>query len=321
MSLIRGNGRLRIAFVGAASLSVVACSALLSFDGTQCATSADCAARGSATPLVCSAGACVASAALPGDGGSDGASNAHGADWACVPAGVPEGGAPPSTVTIVALDGQSTLVPEYNKYTVRTGVSVRLCGKRDPGCVHPLTSTTPVDANGSVTFPTPSVLDFYTEVTGSGVTPVMHFPAVTANNVARLKGTFFVGTLSTSDTQTLAALVNVNVDPTAGIVLVRPVNCNLTFENVAGITFKIAPPGASLVQFYTTGGPNGLPSVTATATDSAGLGGFINEPPQAITITTSFPADGGVAAVQIGTASAFTRAGWMSIVETAPTAQ
>jgi hypothetical protein len=296
--------------------ALTACSLALSVDRTQCATDGDCARNGA--DLVCREGLCTSTAALStdaSDGANDAAQRGDGGPWGCVGhGGIPSTATTPAKLKIIAIDGVSTLVPEFEPYQARPGVSVRLCAKRDPACANPLTPTVPVDANGVAEVPTPSVLEFYVEATGGGIAPVAWFPAVTGDASARLSKPMFIGTLLQADLSTLAAVLGTSPEADRGIVLTRTVSCSATTsEAAAGIALTAEPIDAKTVPFYTI---DGLPSATASATDKAGLAGFVNVPLGRVTVTAKFASSG----TTLGAASTLTRAGWLSIVEIPPRA-
>ena len=289
--------------LAAVALAAVACSLTLPLGREQCSSDEDCARLQAGT--TCQGNVCqAATPVIPTvDGGA----------WGCV-GGDPlaaDGGVP-ATLQVVPYDGFSTLNPEANPYVVRTGVTVRLCPKRDPACSAPLSSAITVTGDEGAVFPMPtSTRELYVEITGTGITPMLFFPAIAGDGAARFQRPLLVGTLAPESTAALAGLLGQQVDSNAGILLTRVLNCETFPAESGGVRFVAEPLAPSTKAFYTSGG---APSPTTTATDADGLGGFVNVPPALVTVRTSF-ADTGQ---RIGTASALVRAGWMTLVEVAP---
>lgn len=292
-----------------------ACMAFLKFDDTQCVTDGDCQALSSASRLVCASGVCqIAQSAEVSDASSEAASPQDAGPWGCL--GDParpdiDAGPLPETLTLISVDGNSSLVPERGGAVPRTGVQVRLCPARDPTCATPLTEQITVeDPDGVVTVPTPLV-DFYVETTGSDITPILTFPPSRITSPSRWLRPIYLSSLYRIQTTALAGAINAKVNKDLGIVLARPFSCTRAPDDVLGITIDMAPIGTETVGFYTVGG---FPSATATATSVDGLGGFVNAPVGVVTISTYFSDR-----TFIGRGAAFSRAGWMTVVEVAPT--
>jgi hypothetical protein len=298
-----------VALLSIVAAAATACSLVLPLDKVQCNNDNDCANLGAATSK-CVASVCQAQS-TPGN--DSGVPIDDGTPWGCVGGDVPAGdGGLPTTIQLVPFDGFSTLDPENNAYTIKSGVRVRLCAKRDPTCASPLTSEKTSTADAGVSFDLPSIRDFYVEARADDTTPMLFTPAIVGDGSKRLSRTLFIGQLSTSATNSLAGSIGTSLDPEKGVVLTRPVNCQVYPSNNDGISFVGSPLDSNTVQFYAQ---DGLPTKSANQTDKAGLGGFVNVPPGNITVTASFAAD----QRRIGKASGIVRAGWMTLIEVPPT--
>jgi len=100
----------------------------------------------------------------------------------------------------------------------------------------------------------------------------------------------------------IAALFNAEVLPELGLIAALVVDCR--WNSVAGATISNNLGGRT---FYFA---NGLPSGAALATDSDGIGGFINVPIRPMELSGQLAADGRV----IGTRTIVPRPGWLMAV-------
>ncbi len=286
-----------------------ACSFIQKFDGVQCNVAADCGGN-----MVCTANVCLASTSgSTGDSGNVSPGN-DGQPWSCV--GV-AGWAPPSEelspkLKLYAFDGISTLEPDTQPFTPTPGVKMRLCARRDPTCLTPLTAEVQSDATGLVEFDMPTTRDFYVEGKKDGVTPMLVVPSLPGDGTRRLNHPIYLGTLKPSDIDGLASFAGTTQDPTLAMVLTRIIDCTGNRTQVAGVTFLNEQSGPTTKLFYLA---DGVPSLSATSTDKDGLGGLANAPVGLLTVHGAFASN----AQEIGKSTAIVRAGWITTVEIAPT--
>jgi len=106
----------------------------------------------------------------------------------------------------------------------------------------------------------------------------------------------------------IAALFDAEVVPELGLMTVGVVDCR--WNRVAGAVVSNNLGGRT---FYFI---DGLPNAAASATDSQGIGGFINVPIRLVEVSAQVATDGRL----IGTRSVLPRAGWITGVQVRPAA-
>jgi hypothetical protein len=184
-------------------------------------------------------------------------------------------------------------------------VGARVCRKTDPNCNEPMTADLSSDASGIVTAQVPNGFDGYVEITPAGAMPGSYFfyPPITSNTDIP-----YVPIVSTSALGMFAQLVGTQIDPNRGEVFLGAYNC--LHAPADGVRLSSADGDSETLPFYLV---KGLPSTTATATDSSGLGGILNLRPGSVTLT------GTLSTGQIvGTVSMFTRAGEITYTSVVP---
>jgi hypothetical protein len=252
-------------------LAPTGCSLVVKSDVEQCSVDADCAARGADfADTVCVEHTCQAKVDPK---------------WGCLGHVDPPTAGSMVKVTIQLIDLVST--------SPVTKATVKLCSKYDPPCASPL-GTPAVDADGLVSATVASDFQGYFDIEGAGYVPSLAFidVVVTSSNPQ-------VQLVSPAALTTLAKGAKVEVDPAAGIVLSRTVDCQ--FAATAGVSVSIFPSGAQTGFYVIASGV----SPGATATDSAGNAGFINVAPGTPTLTAT-RAPGGA---EIGKVTTLVRAG------------
>jgi hypothetical protein len=255
----------RGALMALGAVVLPACSLILSTD-PQCSSNADCTSRGAAfAKAVCSSGACVAGGS--GDGGSD--------PWACLdnPQAVP-----PATVPVKVSMTFFDPVSQGGNRPI-AGVAVRGCTTLDVGCGTPVFTSVTSDETGTVTFTLPAQFDGYLEMSATSIFPALWYFAPppqedTHYNVSLLSPQAFTG---------IAQTVGTTVDPNLGHTFNIALDCAKKYGQFAkGVTFKAQATNNKTRAFYQVGG---LPSTTATTTDSSGVGGFANVTPGSFAVT------------------------------------
>lgn len=268
------------------ALSSTSCSLALHTDGEQCATDADCAARGvDFADTECQAHVCVEKQQVePID-----------LEWGCI--GKVEPVAPGTMIDIeLQLLDIITQAPP-------AGLTIKLCNRYDTPCAAPIKNAT-MDAEGWVKVTLPSAVEAYLDVTGAGYMPsiVMLDPVATSKNPEHLL-------VSTAIAESLATTAGVALDPAAAIVNVFMTDCTLAATAGASVTIF---PSSTETRFYiisSTTNPNG------SQTDSSGNAGFVNVAPGTPTVTGTVGPQGEV----FGELSTLSRAGYLTYQILRPT--
>jgi len=197
-----------------------------------------------------------------------------GADWSCVGnVDWPSGTLGPVEVTATVLDG--------NMGTPIDGALVKICNIADTTCAQGLDMKTTDDA-GIVTLTRPSTpvaVPTYLDISSPTTIPTKLLDYAPSSE-PRFAVAAIVPTWGALESQ--AAGLGVTLDPNLGIVTVAAVDCRLAVA--AGVQLDINPKTSSTRRLYFA---DGVPSLTATATDSGGLAVFINVPvlPTTYTVT------------------------------------
>jgi hypothetical protein len=165
------------------------------------------------------------------------------------------------------------------------GATVKACQRIDLLCANPLDETT-ADATGlvSLTVPSGSIgFDGYLDITGgdngagSTIFPAMWYP-VPPVIAGGWRGT--VQFVSTADLPILGAATGAEIDPTRGHFAANADDCN--FSPAGGVSFTADSADDKTKSFYFL---QGLPNISATATDPANpIGGFVNLPAKLVLI-------------------------------------
>jgi len=263
--------RTAIVTVGAA-LAAVGCSLVLTTQNEQCTADGDCAARGPAfAGTVCESRVCVSKPAV--DAGSDAAADADAAIdpiWGCLGTVV----FPPAAKPKVKIS-----IPFYELISKQpvTDILVRPCARLDVSCANPLTAPVAPDSKGVVTLDVDANFDGYAEIlptfADSGLPN--YVPSLAFFSPPPADDTVFAPLLllTPASLTTLAATAGNAIDPKLGAVFFVAQDC--AGKAAAGVAVTTDRTEATTKGFYLI---KGLPSETASATDSAGYGGFINLP-------------------------------------------
>jgi len=272
--------------------SVSACSVLLKTDEKQCTKDADCRARGGAfTEAVCVANQCTVNDPL-----------------GCV-TNLKKFPAPTGETLNVTMWFHDVVNPTL----AYAGLTVVPCAKLDFTCAKPLASAVTTGDDGSATLGLPDGFDGYLDIQdpkGTKTMPALWYfsPPPTASR------TYAVGLLSPQSFTAIAGGVGTVIDGDAGHSFEYALDCTSTYGTYArGVTFEATPAGKS-TGFYLI---NGIPNRGADQTDVAGIGGFANLPPGAVTVKASVAATG----AQLGSTSITIRPGTISYSPIAPSLQ
>ena len=155
---------------------------------------------------------------------------------------------------------------------------IKLCRKLDVDCAAPAGSAIS-DESGEVTF-SADMTSFagYLAVQATGIVPTLYFfnPPVDqdqAVSVSLASPAAYAGLLLQLGRQPI---------PGHGSIVISSADC--TGAPAAGVSYATVSGDGMTSPFYTVGG---LPTVSATATDSDGYGGLINVPAGAATVAAS----------------------------------
>ncbi|MDB4987444.1 MAG: hypothetical protein JWN04_2622 [Myxococcaceae bacterium] len=281
----RGLGLTALTLI-ASALGMGGCSLIVDSEKTQCKVDADCSTFSDASALACQEGLCVAATALPPS------------EWTCLDT--------PPAPTMLPGPFQVTLQAKHMvSQTGLSGVAARACRTLDVGCSAPQgTGTT--DADGKVTMSLPAAFRGYVALDRSDLMPTMYFfnpPIDHDQDIGEVQmGEPFIGTGLSQQTGAVQKADR-------GIVLISAYNCQQ--HGSAGISFSSANADADTTRFYSAGS---LPSITASATDVDGFGGFINAPAGGMTIDAVRTSD----QRSIGAVSILVKAGGLTITRVSP---
>jgi hypothetical protein len=286
--------------LGAIAAGDAACSLIAAPTGEQCATTADCAARGAKfANTECQNKVCVAKPAAT-DAGID--SGPVDPKWAClgkVRAETPK----KSTVKVsVPLRDLTTRGPVVQ-------MSCRLCAKVDPDCATPIAGPVSPSPDGIVAFDVSASFDGYVEAKApvpDGGTLPSYVPSLVFFNPPLVDDTVYIAVPLVSYT-VLATLAQQTggstIDPALGGALFEAHDCKGTATD--GVTATIDTSADTTRRFFFV---NGLPNEAAKGTDGTGYGGFINAPPGVRTVTGDRVDGKG----KLGTISVLVRKGYLS---------
>jgi hypothetical protein len=269
------------AAVAAVVLVSTGCSVIVKTDAEQCDADADCTARGADfTDTVCVEHVCQAKVDPK---------------WGCLGHVEPRMGGSMVTVKLQLLDIVSGAPPK--------NLAVKLCSKFDPPCNGALSPET-VAADGTVTVSVASDFQGYLDIQGAEYLPTLVFidPLFDALNGD-------ISMITKGSVNGLAMQAMVPLDPAAGLIAARTVDCES--KRSAGVSVTIFPSGDQ-TGYYLIG--SGI-SPSATATDSSGNSGFVNVAPGTPTLTATRGPNG----QEIGKVTTLVRAGAITYQIVGPT--
>jgi hypothetical protein len=271
------------------------CSLIEKVSDGQCASDGECAARGFAGAS-CVANVCVASA-------SDAAAAADAASgpWICLGnVAVPD---PPA--------GNVTLTfPFWNAVNDAPipGITVVPCAKLDLACASPIAPQAVTGADGFFSLQVPGGFDGFLQVGWSQSYPTVVYINPPLVNSKPLTDSDLVTSAEFSDVVAVAGN-GMMADPTLGHLFIGTNDCNGV--DAAGVHLDLDHVAAGTVQTYLVGG---LPSSTATETDSEASYVAINVPTGPLLVTATLLATG----QRIGVATGNISAGQFTYLTLAP---
>jgi len=189
-----------------------------------------------------------------------------------------------------------------------TEATARSCTKLDTLCERPVASDFHSDADGVLTVELDKHFDGYLEISAPGkLSPVLYFfyPPVDEDRTVP-----FVPLVSFEAYQQLAKQVNTGIDTTRGAAIALGYDCQGI--TAPGMQFSVDDADDNTLPFFME---KGLPSLTATETDSSGQGGFINVKPGIRRFSGIIRQTG----AQIGTVSVIVRAPFITYTTMVPT--
>jgi hypothetical protein len=192
------------------------------------------------------------------------------------------------------------------------GVTIKVCAKDDLTCASPL-STTTSDASGAAMITAKSSadgIDGYVEFSGAGIVPTISFFTFADPAKSFDGGSPSPLLVSTTTFGLLTQVIGVTADPARGSLIFSGQDCN-NFA-VAGLSASFSTLDAQSTLAYISGG---LPSKTATMTDSSGAGAALNLPPGPVDVTGTIAASGTAFSQQ----SVMIREGYLTSINLAPT--
>lgn len=235
--------------------------------------------------------------------------------WRCLSAATPMPVTPPKATAIVRVQPCNFIA---NCTTGVSGLTARLCDKRDVGCLNPrLVNLT--EADGEFRFEVPTVgggFAGYLAIDSPAAlcTDTAAFGAVAGKVLCDLvapkcvvatpddrcatkmyaTAMLFFNPPILNDIETplplqmfpvsglpsVLAAAGLEIEPTGGNLLIQAVDCD--GRPAAGVTFGIEQFGDQVHPLYVE---NGIVSSVAGGTDSAGLGGFVGVPPGFVSVT------------------------------------
>ena len=283
--------------VGAVILALASCAQILGIDSSRHLATADGATDGRAD------GRHDAVDAPTGDGAHP-VQDAN--PWWCLqrtPAQLDPGASVTTTVvTFNALDpvtspsqidGGSDM--GLGTYTGVRGLAVTPCSLLDPFCKAPFAPAAVTNDAGFATFSIGETDSVFFETVGSGWVPVHCYPGPFIAGETKLDVS--ISEFTPQGLQLLAAALGITIDldagSGAGMLFVATLDC---FDHhIAGVTYTLDSVDAGAAFHYMRGG---LPSLTATSTDSLGIGFALNVPAGGHTVAATL-VDGGAPVGQV----------------------
>ena len=277
--------------VAVAALALAACSLVSDAQVAQCATTADCTGRGASfANAVCVDSWCVAKTPVEelsaADAGleAEASSDADAAldPWRCV------GHVTYPIATNAAIVDHASFVNPVDNRGI-AGLNVEVCERSDVGCAKPLASAV-TDENGKLDIPLYDGFSGYLQMrTAPSSMPGLMPTLFSYLPPARAGRATLVPTVTLANVMAVGQLIHQQVDLDHGALFIVATSC----DGIAmpGVELEIAPAqtDAKTARYYFSGG---LPAPEAKATNSTGLTGFVNVPPNSVSITAKLAATG-----------------------------
>jgi len=268
-------------------LFMASCSLVYDTDEVQCDTDADCVSRGF-VGATCSSNVCQKAAEVA-------------SEWSCLgKVKWPSTGDGPFKLRAMVIDVMTSKPPE--------DLEVVLCPKLDTECTSPSPANATTTADGYLEVTVSAGFDGYLQMTAPTITPALFFPVKPVFEDTVIPGVLPV--VSPQGFAQIATAIGTTLDLTLGHTYVMASNCDNT--PAPGVRLEVSDQTATTKRYYMI---NNAPVGSATSTDSAGNGGFLNLEPK-FTKITGFVASTGA---MIGEASFVVRAGAVTYPRILPT--
>jgi hypothetical protein len=189
-----------------------------------------------------------------------------------------------------------------------TEATAQSCAKRDTKCESPIATGFHSDADGVLTVELEKHFDGFLEISAPfKLSPILYFfyPPVDEDRTIP-----FVPLVSFEAYNELAKQVNTGIDLTRGAAIALGYDCQGI--TAPGLQFAVDEADDTTLPFFME---KGLPSLTATETDSSGQGGFINVKPGIRRFSGTLRETG----AHIGTVSVVVRAPFITYTTMVPT--
>jgi hypothetical protein len=229
------------------------------------------------------------------------ASNPAAADWSCL-------GDAAAAIPSAPGTGTATYsVPVRSLFGAPvTNVSTRVCLPVDLTCATPLSEVSGLDPQGLLVVQVPVGFSGYLEVQVDAHVPTLfHMRKPVLRDMLDLQP---VTPIPTAGLLQLAGLLNTEVVPELGVIALAVVDCQGSRAPGAAFSNNL---GGRVFYFI-----DGVPNVSASATDIQGLGGFANVPTRLLEVSAQLDTNGQI----IGTRTLLPRAGWINSVQVRPPA-
>ncbi|MEY4548080.1 MAG: hypothetical protein RL685_4275 [Pseudomonadota bacterium] len=229
-----------------------------------------------------------------------------GRDWSCIGALVQGDTGIARPIANAARLVQSLQVLSLAAGSVPPDVTVRACTQQDVGCVNPVTSSLPLNAEGYVDLPLYEGFDGYLEVTGPTIVSALMFYQYPLNASSR-RDTTPLGIVEKAVLPMLTQAIGTPQDPGLGLLALRAFDCSN--EEAPGVQYVIDRPGVPW--YFVAGLPSGVP----VETDRSGLGGFLNVAAGTSVVRISLSSGEREIALP---KSLLSRPGWMTVLRALP---
>jgi hypothetical protein len=192
------------------------------------------------------------------------------------------------------------------------GVSIEACGPLDPECSTPVVPSETTGDAGQATLTVPGTFSGFFKLTAAGYLSSYMYQGNLLADASTL--TPPAALLAPSDAVSLAGSLNADVDLDAGssvgLVFYEVYDC--FDQHGSGVQFSMSvDAGPTTVPFYLA---DGLPSASATETDSIGAAGAVNVPIGDVVITATLAATNqAIGNIHIHVRPGVTTSGWIRV--------
>ena len=225
-----------------------------------------------------------------------------GSDWSCL-------GGPQSAAPITLAENQNRIIfsmqlVDFTSRLVPRTILSRACTLTDVECTQPVSDWVPVDDQGWADLMLFEGFVGYIENVGEGYVPGQMYVTEPLDDSRSLG--YPVPMISTDSLAALAALFEVPLDLSLGLISVRSFDC----QGVTAPGVSLQKPGAGVPWYFA----DGLPNISVDRTGEEGFGGFVNVPPGLVRVDAQTPTGMSIA----GTHTFVVRPGWFSSTFVSP---